>query len=192
MCYYFNTMIRNGSSTRTRSDGRTNGVILYTINWRFFMNANRRIAIRGIIYRDGKILATKQKDEDGNEAENWATFGGGLDPQESLIDGLHREMIEETGITPKIGKLLFVQQFTNPDDAAKEHLEFFFLIENTADYESIDLSATTHGVLEIARSAFIDPKTHAILPAFLSELDIKDYVENDRPAYIYNNLGQEA
>jgi ADP-ribose pyrophosphatase YjhB (NUDIX family) len=152
------------------------------------MNANRRVATRGIIYRDGKILATKQKDENGSEAENWATFGGGLDPEEALIDGLHREMIEETGIAPKIGKLLFVQQFSDPDDSTKEHLEFFFLIENAADYESIDLAATTHGVLEIARSDFIDAKENFIKPTFLSEIDIKDYVENDRPVYIYNGL----
>lgn len=152
------------------------------------MNANRRVATRGIIYRDGKILATKQKDDNGNEAENWATFGGGLDPQESLIAGLHREMIEETGIAPKIGKLLFIQQFADPDDEAKEHLEFFFLIENTADYELIDLAATTHGAIEIARADFIDPKANFIKPVFLSEVDIKDYVENDRPVYLYSGL----
>jgi ADP-ribose pyrophosphatase YjhB (NUDIX family) len=154
------------------------------------MNADRRVATRGIIYRDGKILASKQKDDNGDEAENWATFGGGLDPMESLTDGLYREMIEETGIAPKIGKLLFIQQFTNPDYKSKEHLEFFFLIENAEDYESIDLAATTHGLTEIARSDFIDPKESLILPQFLSEIDVKDYVENDRPVYIYDNLSK--
>ena len=153
------------------------------------MNGDRRVATRGIIYRDGKLLATKQKEIDGSESENWSTFGGGLDPLESLTDGLYREMIEETGIAPKIGKLLFIQQFTHPDYKSKEHLEFFFLIENTADYESIDLTATTHGALEIARADFIDPKESFILPTILSEIDIKDYVENDRPVFIYNNLG---
>jgi len=153
------------------------------------MNANRRIATRGIIYRDGKILATKQKEDDGSESENWSTFGGGLDPHESLLEGLHREMIEETGIEPVIGKLLLVQQFTHPEDKEKEHIEFFFHIENTADYESIDLTATTHGALEIARAEFIDPKKSYILPTVLSDIDIKDYIENNRPAYIYNNLG---
>lgn len=97
-------------------------------------------------------------------------------------------MIEETGIAPKIGKLLFIQQFAEPSDATKEHLEFFFLIENTADYESINLNATTHGFLEIARADFIDPKTNPILPDFLQTIDITDYVENDRPVYIYSKL----
>jgi uncharacterized protein with ACT and thioredoxin-like domain len=53
-------------------------------------------------------------------------------------------MIEETGIAPKIGKLLFIQQF---DDGEKEHLEFFFHIENVEDYEIVDLEATSHGTL---------------------------------------------
>jgi ADP-ribose pyrophosphatase YjhB (NUDIX family) len=154
------------------------------------MNANRRVATRGIIYRDGKMLATKQKADDGSEAKNWATFGGGLDPNESLIDGLHREMIEETGIAPKIGKLLFIQQFVEPDKPGKEHLEFFFLIENWSDYESIDLASTSHGALEIARVDFIDPKENHILPKFLSEIDLRDYVENDRPVYFYEDLKQ--
>jgi len=152
------------------------------------MNANRRVAIRGIIYQDGKILASKQKDDNGDEAINWATFGGGLDPEESLIDGLYREMIEETGIAPKIGKLLFIQQFSDSQDSTKENLEFFFLIENAKDYELIDLASTTHGATEIARSEFINPKTSHILPLFLSEIDIKDYVENDRPVFVSNDL----
>ena len=152
------------------------------------MNANRRVATRGIIYRDGKILVTKHKNDDGSETEHWATFGGGLDPQESLQDGLYREMIEETGIAPRIGKLLFIQQYAEKEDATKEHLEFFFLVENAEDYETIDLAATTHGALELVRSEFRDPKTSFILPAFLSEVDMKDYVENDRPVFFYSGL----
>lgn len=32
----------------------------------------RRIATRGIIEKDGKILAVKHKDSEGNEADFWA------------------------------------------------------------------------------------------------------------------------
>lgn len=152
------------------------------------MNADRRVATRGIMYRDGQILVTKHRNDDGSEVEHWATFGGGLDPQESLVDGLYREMIEETGITPKIGKLLFIQQFTSPIDRTKESLEFFFHIENATDYEAIDLEATSHGMQELVRAQFLDPKEHLVKPLFLSEIDVKDYVENDRPVFIYNTL----
>lgn len=80
----------------------------------------RRTNVRGIIYRDGKLLVTKFRQEDDSESEYWGTFGGGLDIGESIADGLHREMIEETGIAPKIGKLLFIQQF---HDGEKEQFE---------------------------------------------------------------------
>ena len=151
------------------------------------MTKQRRIAARGIIYRDGKILVTRFKMEDGSESSWWGTFGGGVDPEESLHDAIHREMIEETGITPKIGKLLFVQQFSGEE---MEHLEFFFHIENTEDYENIDLNATTHGALELAETAFVTPADHVIKPTFLRDIDYKDYIENDRPVYFYNRLGQ--
>ena len=152
------------------------------------MNSDRRVATRGIIYRDGHILVTKFRNSDGSETDHWGTFGGGLDPHESLTDGLYREMIEETGIAPKIGKLLFIQQYTERHDHQKENLEFFFHIENTEDYASIDLSATSHGLLELVRSEFLNPKEHNVRPIFLTDIDVKDHIENHRPVFIYTEL----
>jgi 8-oxo-dGTP pyrophosphatase MutT (NUDIX family) len=146
------------------------------------MNKPRRVAARGIIFRNNELLVTKFKQENGSESDYWGTFGGGVDSEESLHDAIHREMIEETGIAPVIGRLLFIQQFM---DEELEHLEFFFHIENTEDYEIIDFEKTSHGALELTRSAFVDPKANVLLPAFLGEIDIKDYVENNRPVYFY-------
>ena len=151
------------------------------------MTKPRRVNTRGIIFRDGELLVTKFRQDDDSESAHWGTFGGGVDPGESLHDAMHREMIEETGITPKVGKLLFTQQF---EDEEKEYLEFFFHIENTEDYEAIDLTATSHGILEMTRSEFLDPKTNVVLPAFLQEIDIQDYIDNDRPVFIYSELPQ--
>jgi len=149
------------------------------------MNKPRRVNTRGIIFRDGELLVTKFRQDDGSESVHWGTFGGGVDPLESLHDAIHREMIEETGITPKVGKLLFMQQF---EDDEKEFLEFFFHIENADDYATIDLEATTHGIAELTRSAFLDPKTNVVKPVFLQTLDIQDYIDNDRPVYFYSEL----
>ncbi|MDB5161932.1 MAG: hydrolase [Candidatus Saccharibacteria bacterium] len=143
----------------------------------------RRIATRGIIFRDGKLLVAKFIHGDGSESKYWGTFGGGLDFGETLTDGLHREMIEETGIKAKIGKLLFIQQFKDDD---KENLEFFFHIENPEDYEDIKFEDTTHGHIEMSQHEFVDPATHPVLPAFLQTIDIADYIENDRPVFIWN------
>jgi len=147
----------------------------------------RRTNIRGIIFRDGELLVTKFKQDDGSESDHWGTFGGGLDIGESITDGLHREMIEETGIAPEIGKLLFIQQF---DDGEKEHCELFFHIKNHQDYEAVDLEATTHGALEMTRSAFVDPAKENVLPAFLQTIDIQAYINDEKEVFLYSELSK--
>lgn len=148
--------------------------------------AQRRVTVRGIIFKDGKLFAQKLKDGDG-ESNYWCIPGGGLDPHESLHDGLVRELIEETGIAPKVGKLLYVQQYATSE---KEFLEFFFHIKNPEDYHTIDLAATTHGLIEVARCEFITPTEHNILPEFLQAIDIAQTIARDTPVLISDRLSQ--
>jgi len=153
----------------------------------------RRVNVRGIIYKNGKILAQQlTPDHEGNERNYWCTPGGGMDELESLHQGLTREIIEETGITPKIGKLLFIQQFSDKryHNGEVEQLELFFHIENANDFEIINLENTSHGVLEIKKVEFIDPKNYNLLPEFLQTIDIKDYVINNNPVFICNRLNK--
>lgn len=146
----------------------------------------RRVAVRGIIFKDGKLLSQKLTPYRRNNRDFWCTPGGGLDVGELLEDGLRREMIEETGINPKVGRLLFMQQFS--EDGKKEQMEFFFLIENPEDYETIDLASTTHGIEEIEQVEFINPKEHVVLPEFLQKIDLKKYVETVQPVLIYHQI----
>lgn len=146
----------------------------------------RRIATRGIIFKDGKLLCQKLNAYRRESRDFWCTPGGGLDDGEALRDGLYREIIEETGIAPKIGRLLFVQQFT--EDGEKEQMEFFFHIENTEDYETIDLTATTHGVEEIEQVEFVDPRKNIVLPEFLQKIDIQMYVDTIQPVFFYDDI----
>ena len=62
--------------------------------------------------------------------------------------------VEELGAEPKIGRLLYVQQFALEDDD-QDILEFFFHIENPEDYQNVDLGKTTHGEKEIAAVDFV-------------------------------------
>ncbi len=151
------------------------------------MNKTRRVNVRGIIFKDGKLLVTKFKQKDGSETDWWGTFGGGLDITESIEDGLRREMIEETGIAPEIGKLLFIQQFY---DGEKEQFELFFHIKNTDDYTDFNIEDTTHGGTELTIHAFVDPKAHMIYPTFLSTIAIQKYIDGNEPVYIFNKLPQ--
>ncbi len=153
------------------------------------MTKTRRVATRGIIFKDGKLLSQRLTPaSDGKKRTYWCTPGGGLDIGESLQAGLHREMIEETGIAPKIGKLLFVQQFS--EDGQKEQMEFFFHVENPEDYHTIDLASTTHGELEVEHIEFIDPRTNNVLPAFLQTIDIQAHIDNDLPVIVYDELSK--
>lgn len=125
--------------------------------------------MRGIFIKDGRLLCAKLKDhKTGQPLDFWCTIGGGLDDNEALIPGLEREIIEETGIKPVIGNLLFIQQFAQGDN---EHLEFFFNILNPDDYVEVDLTKSSHGAAEIARLEYIDPATENVLPKFLTEQD---------------------
>lgn len=147
----------------------------------------RRVAVRAIIYKDGKLLCQQlTAGKTGEGRDYWCTPGGGLDIGESLHDGLHREMIEETGIAPKIGRLLFVQQFS--EDGTKEQMEFFFHVENPEDYHTIDLAATSHGLLEVEHVEFIDPKSAKVLPEFLQNIDIQKHIDEPLPVMIDNDL----
>ena len=132
----------------------------------------RRVTVRAIVLHQGKLLCVRQKHYDGNiitEADVWCLPGGGLELDETITDGVRREMVEETGVEPVLGNLLYVQQFKYD---GIESLEFFFEAINAKDYLEVDLSKTTHGEIEIAEVAFVDPKTTKILPEFLMTEDL--------------------
>ncbi len=108
-----------------------------------------------------------------------------MDNGESIIDALSRELIEETGVKPIIGNLLYVQQFKE-QDTGNEQLELFFHITNNQDYLHIDLSLTTHGEEEIEEFAFVDPTETQIKPTFLMT---EKFINLDsRPTKIFSYL----
>lgn len=152
------------------------------------MREARRIAVRGLIYKNGKLFGQKLHNSSGDW---WCTPGGGVDPMESLHDALTREMIEETGIKPVIGRLILVQQFATKDSTShgeNEQLEFFFLIENAEDYEKVELKSTSHGALEVAEFGFVDPVEKSMLPAILQTSKITDALTNRQPVIFYTEL----
>jgi ADP-ribose pyrophosphatase YjhB (NUDIX family) len=149
----------------------------------------RRLAVRGIIFKNGKLLCARLKfsESTSSAVQFWCVPGGGLDSGESLKDCLTREMIEETGIKPLIGELLFVQQYV-ASKSKREELEFFFNVLNPDDYLNIDLSKTTHGDLEIEEIGFQDPGSINLLPKFLTRENIVAQIEKRLPTKFYSYL----
>lgn len=130
---------------------------------------------------DGKVLAVRLKPYPGalpSEYDFWCTPGGGVDDREPVLDAFRREMVEELGVEPTIGRLLYVQQFATKD---KDIFELFFHIENPEDYVNIDLTKTTHGTTEIEEVAFIDPKTPNLLPKFLQTEQLEAFIAGNEP-----------
>lgn len=152
--------------------------------------AGRRINVRAIIYQQDKLLAVKHFESNGEASPHYAVAGGGVDPHESLIDGLRREMIEELGVTPVIGKLLFIQQFNSGREGFQEELEFFFAIDNPEDFDHLDLTSTSHGNIELAVCEYVDPHAVTIYPRFLETVEISDYISGIKPVLIVDNFNE--
>jgi ADP-ribose pyrophosphatase YjhB (NUDIX family) len=147
---------------------------------------NLKITSRGIVLHEGKLLCVRLKpyrDPSRSTANDfWCVPGGGLEGDESIIACTEREMIEETGVKPVIGNLLYVQQFT---DGETKFVEFFFHITNSQDYLHIDLSKTTHGEEEIEEIGFVEPRSAYILPAFLCSEDVAAQIQGGLPTKVF-------
>lgn len=148
----------------------------------------RRIGVRGVIVDGDKILAVKHKSKTGEEAKYWALPGGGLDPLESLEAGVARELYEELGIHAEVGTLLAIQQFPTERPTRDEELEFFFHITNASDFHRINLASTSHGLTELARVEFIDPRTENILPELFQHTNIAQLIAPGSPTLIKSYL----
>lgn len=151
---------------------------------------SRRINVRGIIWRDGRVFAVRHKSHENGGKNFWCTPGGGLDDGESLAKGVRREILEETGVAADIGRLLFIQQFKKTEFESydfDEFLEFFFEIKNTADFDAIDLTATTHGQIELAEFSWVDPQVVDLLPMFLKDID-PSMIDQQSLPIVYNFL----
>ena len=97
------------------------------------------VRVRGVIVdSEGKLLVVHHT---GNTSFA-ALPGGHLEWGETVHDALSREMVEELGVVPVIGRLLYVNNFTEKDSI--QSIEFFFEILNGDDYKNLDGLERTH------------------------------------------------
>lgn len=108
------------------------------------------VRIRGIIIYKGKLLGVKHS----HDTSFCALPGGHLEWREDIKECLRREMIEELGVNPEIGRLLYLNNFMDGD--IKQSIEFFFEITNSQDYLNIEHLKKTHAH-EIAEVCWLEP-----------------------------------
>lgn len=143
----------------------------------------RRISVRAVIVHEAKLLCVRLKNYKGSiPGDFWCLPGGTLEEGESLTGGLIREMVEETGIVPKVGNLLYVNHFKQD---RQEHIEFMFHVTNTDDYLNLDLQDALYAEEEIAEIALVEPKTTRILPEYLTTEPIAEQINNSVPTKIF-------
>jgi len=136
------------------------------------------IKVRAIILHEGKLLAVKHP----HDTSFSALPGGHLEWDEDLKECLSREMIEELGVKPEIGRLLYVNKYTQEDN--KHYIEFFFEVKNGADYLNIEKLARSHA-FEIAEIVWVSPTDDIrIMPKSLGEDFKAGKVISDEVRYI--------
>jgi ADP-ribose pyrophosphatase YjhB (NUDIX family) len=141
------------------------------------MNKKYKIRCRGII-DEGKMLVVRHP----HDTSFCALPGGHLEWGETPIDCIKREIIEELGIEPEIGRLLYVNTFFDGEEI--QPIEFFFEIKNTKDYIDCEQNDRTHEH-EVVEMVWADSeKCPRILPNRLCT-DFKDgNILSDETRYI--------
>lgn len=126
------------------------------------------IKARGVIIDDaGRVFLVRF----ANGSQVWGLPGGRLDFPEAVKVALHREMIEELGITPVLGQLILAQEFFRKDGS--QAFDFWYRIENWKDFLNVDLSKASHG-FEHDRAEFVDLET---FEGILFPKQLKDWVK---------------
>src|SRR3989338_3409870 len=102
--------------------------------------SSKKIVIncRAIILDEGKLLVVKHP----HNTSFAALPGGHLEWGEDIKECLRREIIEELGVNPEIGRLLYINNYMDAD--IKQEVQFFFEVTNSHEYKNIENIARTH------------------------------------------------
>ena len=105
------------------------------------MNNDKKIVVRtrGIIICEGELLVVKHS----HDVNYYALPGGHLEYGETVLECIEREIIEELGVKPQVGRLLYVHDYIDENDGVQS-VEFFFEIVNGKNYKNIDDVERTH------------------------------------------------
>lgn len=123
------------------------------------------VKVRGVILHEGKIFLCKL----AVGTQFYCLPGGTLEQGENRKEWLEREIIEELGVQPVIGDLLYTQEFVRSDSTIT--FDFWYEIKNSEDFLMVDISKCSHG-FEHTEVGFYDlsPITGNYFPSHLADL----------------------
>lgn len=100
----------------------------------------RHVVVHAVVERDGALLLVKRA-RHLSEGGKWGLPGGFLDRDERLVDGVLRELREETGWTGEVRSLLRINSRPDRPREDRQNVAFDFVIAALArvgepDHES--------------------------------------------------------
>lgn len=138
------------------------------------------IKVRAVILHQGKLLVVRHP----HDTSFAALPGGHLEWGEDIRDCVSREIIEELGVKPEIGRLFYINNYTQSD--GKQYVEFFFEVKNGVDYLNTKKLNRSHAE-EIAEIVWVSPTDEIkILPENLGEDFKAGKIISDEVRYIKN------
>lgn len=147
-----------------------------------------KVTVRGIIYdeKTDTILAQKLR---GVPGKTWFLPGGTTKNGENLPAALRRELLEECGVDADIGALVCVNQYFD----GREHVvAFLFHVRNVDDFQSIDLTNTTHGEREVTKVAFVNRRSVMIAPRWVTLASFKSLYPYNNSVVFYDELNNDT
>ena len=137
------------------------------------------VRTRGVILSGDELLVVKHS----HDHKFYALPGGHLEYGETVLECMVREINEELGIKPEIGRLLYIHDFIDKNDG-KQSVEFFFEIINSNDYKNLE------GILRSHEHEIVDliwikkDGDEILLPSLLNEYFKKGEILSDTIRYI--------
>ena len=145
------------------------------------MGTDHKIVVRtrAIIMHEGKLLAVRH----AHDPSFCALPGGHLERGEDIKESLKREILEELGVEPTLGRLLYVNNFMDGD--IRQAVEFFFEVTNGEDFLHTEHLAKSHAH-EIAEVIWLTPGDEVrLLPSQLAEDFKSGKLSSEEPRFIF-------
>ncbi|PKN74372.1 MAG: NUDIX hydrolase [Deltaproteobacteria bacterium HGW-Deltaproteobacteria-10] len=116
-----------------------------------------RVGVGAITIHEGRILLVKRGIEPSRGL--WAIPGGTLELGETMQECAAREILEETGITIKVGKCVYVFDFLERDESGK--IKYHFVV---VDFAGQYLSGQPKGADDAEEARWFKPEELSLLP----------------------------